>query len=117
VKDLSKEEFEEKRKRPDDEKEPPEVIHDGEYWPNGHGKTQLDRFRASVGKREILQEDRSPTTSDSQKESQQKRNPTTIGFVKRAERPGSPICSHGEDCYPYAWPIDQMYDSFKEATW
>lgn len=87
---------------PDDEKSPPEELHRAEYWPNGPGKAQLDKSKAPAGKRG---------------DSQLKRSPTTIGFVKRADRSDAQICAYGEECYPYPYLIKDMYEWYKDAAW
>jgi hypothetical protein len=118
VPDLTDAQLKALKELPEKDKRAPEVLSQGEYWPTGHGKTQLERFLAPAGKRGFSQQKRSPTASGQQEDSQQKRSPSTVGFVKRAEQSdGSSICSFGEDCYTYPYPIEDMYEWYKDATW
>jgi hypothetical protein len=87
---------------PDEERAPPEILHQGEYWPTGHGKTQLEKPKFPLSRLEVLPLEPSP--------------PTTA-FVKRADRSDAGICAHGDDCYPYPYPIKDMYEWYKDATW
>ncbi|KAH8728381.1 hypothetical protein GQ44DRAFT_784073 [Phaeosphaeriaceae sp. PMI808] len=107
--DLTPEQFKILQDLPDDEKSPPNEIGRGEYWPRGPGKDHLDKSK--------LVSKRSPTTNNNQEDSEQKRTPSTIGFVKRADRSDTQVCAYGEDCYPYPYPIKDMYEWYKDATW
>jgi hypothetical protein len=102
---------------PDDEKSPPVEIARGEYWPNGHGKTQLDELKNPTGKRRVSQQKRSSSTSDKEEDSKQKRRNSTIGFIKRADRSDVQVCAFGEDCYPYPYPMKDMYEWYKDVVW
>jgi hypothetical protein len=105
------------RALPEDEQSPPKVIARGEYWPIGHGQTQLDGPSAPAATPGVPQQKRSPSTNGSQEDSQQKREPSTIGFVKRAESSDAQVCVYGEDCYPYPYPLEDMYDWYKDIGW
>ncbi|KAF1842947.1 uncharacterized protein K460DRAFT_356738 [Cucurbitaria berberidis CBS 394.84] len=117
VPDLTAAQFKILQDLPDDEKTPPEEIGRGEYWPMRPGKEQLDESKALAGKQGDSQQKRSPTTSDNHEDSQQKRSPSSIGFVKRADRSDTPVCAYGEECYPYPYPIKDMYEWYKDVAW
>jgi hypothetical protein len=117
VPDLTDAEFEALRKLPKEERSPPEEQHRGEYWPTGQGQTQLENSRGAAGKRRNLPQKRGPITSGEHEDSQQKHNTSDIGFVKRADRSDVGICEFGEDCYPFPYPIEDMYEWYKDATW
>jgi hypothetical protein len=87
---------------PDDERTPPKIKSQGEYWPTGHGKTQLDKHKIPLSRLEVLPH---------------KLSPSTTGFVKRADRAEGEICAPDDDCYPYPYPIKDMYEWYKDATW
>ncbi|KAF1839132.1 hypothetical protein BDW02DRAFT_615487 [Decorospora gaudefroyi] len=113
VPELTDEEFKEKQALPADQRRPPEELHRGEYWPKGPGKTHLDKFNAEGGS----QQKRSPTISDNREDLQQKRSPSTNGFVKRADRLDGQVCVEGDECYPYPYPMEKMYEWYKDAKW
>jgi hypothetical protein len=114
---MTEEEIAKLKALPDDEKSPPKEMGRGEYWPNGHGQVQLDKPRAPAATPGVPQQKRSPSTNGSQGNSQQKREPSTIGFVKRADRSDAQVCAYGEDCYPYPYPIEDMYEWYKNVIW
>ncbi|KAH7389371.1 hypothetical protein DE146DRAFT_161202 [Phaeosphaeria sp. MPI-PUGE-AT-0046c] len=117
VPDKTDKEFEELRKIPQDERVPPEELFRGEYWPTGPGRDQLEGRTPPPIKRGDLQQNGNDTTSDYQRDANVERSPSTPGFVKRADRAGGEVCTYGEDCYPYPYPIENMFDWYNEATW
>lgn len=116
---LSDEKFEELQNLPDDQKSPPQIVHTGEYWPTGHGKTQLEKSKKPGSKQTDPQHKRSPTNSDSdiQEHGAKEHGNSTIGFVKRADQPSGQICAPDDECYPYAYPLKDMYEWYKDAVW
>jgi hypothetical protein len=108
----TKEEMEELRKVPKEERKPPKIEKEAEYWPNGPGADQL------AGN---TQQKRSLTSNGNQEDSQQEHSPTTGGFVKRASaddgREKIGVLDPEDKEYPYPYDIDQIYDWYKDATW
>jgi hypothetical protein len=106
------------QKIPYKDRKAPEIISQGEYWPNGPGKVHLDKFRARSGTQGGSQQKRGLNPSDNEEDSQQhQHSPYTGGFVKRADRAEGELCEFGDDCYPYPYPIEDMYESYKGVVW
>jgi hypothetical protein len=93
----------------------PKVKFTGEYWPNGVGEEHLKRFNDRAGKQGDSSQKGSFITSSHQEESWQDNTPAAMGFVKRAvDRSDTPICEYGEECYPFPYPINDMYEAYKD---
>ncbi|KAH7082451.1 hypothetical protein FB567DRAFT_594924 [Paraphoma chrysanthemicola] len=117
VDDLTIKEFEALKDLPKDQRRAPEVRHQKEYWPKGPGKNQLDKIKARRSEGRSAQQEHSSNISTGQIDPQHERTTAPIGFVKRAERSDEEVCDFGEDCYPYPYPIEDMYAWYKDATW
>jgi hypothetical protein len=125
VKDLSKDEFEVLKNLPDDQKTPPDELGRGEYWPEGPGKRHLDDWNKGVRvvMEEASQQKRSPDEFNAgagkKEDSQQKRSPAIHEFVTRADSNSGAdkVCMLGDDCYPYPYRMNDMYDMYKDVVW
>jgi hypothetical protein len=102
---------------PEEDRSPPEIEYQGEYWPNGQGQKQLERSTAPAGKRGDPQQKRSTIISREQDDSQQKYDTSTIGFVKRADRSDTGVCAFNDECYPFPYRIEDMYEWYKDINW
>jgi hypothetical protein len=70
-----------------------------EYWPNGPGKVQLDKFAGGSTKQK-----RSPTTN-------------TLALAKRADRAPEEVLEYDDPDYPYPYNIDDIYKWYGDVTW
>ncbi|KAF2821073.1 hypothetical protein CC86DRAFT_386620 [Ophiobolus disseminans] len=114
VRDLTKLEFEKLKAEPVEDRTPPEILFTGEYWPTGHGKTQLEKSKSPPGKRGDPQQYQNLSNGSHQEGSPQKHSPSTVGFVRRADSPSGQLCAFGETCYPYPYPMEDMYEMYKD---
>ncbi|KAH7070746.1 hypothetical protein BKA63DRAFT_519053 [Paraphoma chrysanthemicola] len=117
VPDITLDAFKELQALPKDQRSPPPVVQRGEYWPNGPGKKQLDKIKARRSERRSAQQEHSSNISTGRIDPQHERTTAPIGFVKRAESSDEQVCDFGEECYPYPYPIEDMYAWYKDAAW
>ena len=109
--------MEELKREPSDKQRPPEVQYQGEYWPAADGPGTKQLAKSQGAKRRDLELNSSSVTSHKQEESGQQDSLLANGFVKRADRSDGEICAYGDECYPYPYPMTDMYDWYQQATW
>lgn len=105
---------------PEDKSKPPEILHQAEYWPNGPGAEHLKESKNRVAsKRTLVNTGQGPSsavdvtvlTMDQPIEYNDNR------LVQRANGERDEVLELGDDGYPYAYSIDDIYNWYKDATW
>jgi len=76
---------------------------EGEYWPTGPGKNHLERIRNAAGPQ--------PTPTPTPEAANPVETPPDRPFRRED------VLESSDEEYPYYYPIDDIYDWYKEATW
>lgn len=117
VDDIEKADLDELKDKPESEQKPPEIKYRGEYWPAAEAPGTKQLARSQGASRRDTQQISSSITRNDQEQPQQGGNHSVHGFVKRAESSDGEICAYGEDCYPYPYPLKDMFDWYSKVTW
>lgn len=109
VAEPDKDEFKRLKDLPEHERRAPEIVHQAEYWPGSEapGTKQLAQT-PGVQRRDAHQ--------NNTRQGQEQDEPFVHGFVKRADRAEGEVCAYGDDCYPYPYPMEDMYEWYKDVA-
>lgn len=94
---------------PSEKNKPPAFIHEGEYWPNGHGATQLTGKKNTRATSD-LEVTRSATSGQSPEMLHE-------DIAKRADSNTGELLELGEEGYPFPYSIDDMVKFYGDIQW
>ncbi|EAT90565.1 hypothetical protein SNOG_02353 [Parastagonospora nodorum SN15] len=117
VPELTEEEY--KALTPEQRSVPPEIVHEAEYWPTGHGATQLNgkkTTRATSGL-EVTQSHSSSIQDNVSATSNQSPDMLYEEIAKRADREDGEILEPEDEDYPYPYSIDNMVEFYGGIKW
>ncbi|PVH91997.1 hypothetical protein DM02DRAFT_544625 [Periconia macrospinosa] len=101
---------------PEERSKPPKILHEGEYWPNGVGRDQLEGKLNEINLDTTEFQPRSSMT-DATLDLDPPMESVTGGLIKRAEFEDAEVLELGDEGYPYPYSIDDIYKWYQHIAW